>query len=105
MPDHMQCLRTLFPGDANFPARWRAIKIAFVKSLLAGEPRSPAMTSCGERGIWQRRYWEHTICDDGDFATQMDYAPHNSPSATASFREAAPLSASHGRGRRRPRKA
>ena len=35
--DHMHCLWTLPPGDANFPERWRAIKIAFVKSLPAGE--------------------------------------------------------------------
>ena len=30
------------------------------------------MTSRGERGIWQRRYWEHTIRDDRDFAAHMD---------------------------------
>ena len=77
LPDHMHCLWTLPPGDANFPARWRAIKIAFVKSLPAGGSRSPVMTSRGERGIWQRRYWEHTIRDDGDFATRMDYTHFN----------------------------
>jgi len=30
------------------------------------------MTSRGERGIWQRRYREHTIGDDRDFAAHMD---------------------------------
>ena len=29
------------------------------------------MTSRGERGIWQRRYWEHTIRDDRDFAAHL----------------------------------
>jgi putative transposase len=48
-------------GDGDFPGRWRAIKTGFAKSLPIGEPRSPAMTRRGERGIWQRRYWEHTI--------------------------------------------
>jgi REP-associated tyrosine transposase len=72
LPDHMHCLWTLPPGDADFPERWRAIKIAFVKCLPAGEPRSSVMTSRGERGIWQRRYWEHTIRNDRDFATHMD---------------------------------
>jgi putative transposase len=38
-----------------------------------GEPRSPVMSSRGERGVWQRRYWEHTIRNDQDFATHMDY--------------------------------
>jgi hypothetical protein len=37
-----------------------AIKTAFVECLPNGESRSPVMTSRGGRGIWQRRYWEHT---------------------------------------------
>ena len=64
-------------SDADFPGRWRAIKIAFVKGLPIGEPRSAVMTSRGERGIWQRRYWEHTIRDDRDFAAHMDYTHFN----------------------------
>jgi len=77
LPDHMHCLWTLPPGDADFPGRWRAIKTGFVKGLPAGEPRSPVMTRRGERGIWQRRYWEHTIRDDRDFAAHMDYTHFN----------------------------
>ena len=57
LPDHMHCLWTLQAGDADVPGCWRAIKTAFSKALPAREPRSPAMTSRGERGIWQRRHW------------------------------------------------
>jgi putative transposase len=64
-------------GDADFPGRWRSIKTAFSKTLPTGEPRSSVMTSRGERGIWQRRYWEHTIRDDQDFAAHMDYTHFN----------------------------
>jgi putative transposase len=77
LPDHMHCLWTLPEGDGDFPGRWRAIKTAFSKSLPADEPRSPIMTSRGERGIWQRRYWEHTIRDDRDYAAHMDYTHFN----------------------------
>ena len=35
------------------------------------------MTSRGERGLRQRRYWEHTIRDDRDFAAHMDYTHFN----------------------------
>jgi len=35
LPDHLHCVWTLPPGDADFPGRWRAIKIAFVKSLVS----------------------------------------------------------------------
>ena len=61
LPDHMQCLWT--PAFAG----WRAIKKRFSKSLGMSEPRSPVMIRRGERGIWQRRYWEHTIRDEQDW--------------------------------------
>jgi putative transposase len=77
LPDHMHCLWTLPEGDADFSGRWRAIKTAFAKSLPIGEPRSAVMTSRGERSIWQRRYGEHTIRDDRDFAAHMDYTHFN----------------------------
>ena len=77
LPDHMHCLWTLPQDDADFPGRSRAIKTGFAKSLPIGEPRSPVMTRRGERGIWQRRYWEHTIRDDRDFAAHMDYTHFN----------------------------
>jgi putative transposase len=73
----MHCLWTLPEGDCDFPSRWRAIKIDFSKSLPANEQRSPVMIRRGERGIWQRRYWEHTIRDDGDYAAHMDYIHFN----------------------------
>lgn len=31
----------------------------------------------GERGIWQRRFWEHLIRDEQDFAAHMDYVHIN----------------------------
>jgi putative transposase len=77
LPDHMHCLWTLPEGDADFPGRWRAIKTAVSLALPVGEPPSPVMTSRGERGIWQRRYWEHTIRDDRDFAAHLDYTHFN----------------------------
>jgi REP element-mobilizing transposase RayT len=69
-------------GDADFPGRWRAIKKGFSKFVRIGEPRSPAMIRRGERGIWQRRYWEHTIRDaprlrEGDLAADLDYIHFN----------------------------
>jgi putative transposase len=68
---------TLPQDDADFPGRRRAIETGFAKSLPIGEPRSPVMTNRGERGIWQRRYWEHTIRDNRDFAAHMDYEHFN----------------------------
>src|SRR5262249_41222561 len=48
LPDHMHCLWTLPQGDADFTGRWRAIKLAFVKSLPSAEPRSAVVTRRGD---------------------------------------------------------
>jgi len=73
----MHCLWTLPQGDADFLGRWRAIKLAFVKSLPSAEPRSAVVTRRGEPGIWQRRYREHTIRDARDFAMHFGYIHFN----------------------------
>ena len=77
LPDHMHALWTLPPGDADFPRRWQAIKMAFSRRIPAKEPRPPSLVDRGERGIWQRRYWEHTIRDDRDYAAHVDYIHFN----------------------------
>jgi putative transposase len=77
LPDHMHCIWTLPTGDENYPARWWDIKGRFSKALPPGERRSRSRSGRGERGIWQRRYWEHTIRDERDFAAHMDYVHFN----------------------------
>ena len=41
------------------------------------EARSSVMARRGERGVWQPRYWEHTIRDDRDYAVHVDYIHFN----------------------------
>ena len=77
LPDHMHCLWTLPENDGNFPKRWQAIKTAFSRSIPPGEALSTSRRGRGERGIWQRRYWEHTIRDERDFTSHMDYIHFN----------------------------
>jgi putative transposase len=43
----------------------------------ATEQRSKSRVSKGERGIWQRRYWEHLIRDEDDYAHHVDYIHYN----------------------------
>jgi putative transposase len=73
LPDHLHTIWRLPEGDADFATRWRLIKSAFSRSVATGERISDSRAAKGERGIWQRRYWEHTIRDDNDFARHMDY--------------------------------
>jgi putative transposase len=77
LPDHIHCLWTLPEEDSDFPERWRRIKATFSKSLPDIEPQLPIKPRKGERGIWQRGYWEHTIRDDRDYAAHLDYIHFN----------------------------
>ena len=77
LPDHMHCLWTMPTGDADYSGRWRAIKTAFSKALPDSGVPSDVMLRRGERGVWQRRYWEHTIRDARDYAVHMDYTHFN----------------------------
>lgn len=63
LPEHMHWIRRLPYGDADFATRWRRIKTDFSLGLAKTERRCEARRERGERGIWQRRYWEHAIRD------------------------------------------
>lgn len=77
LPDHMHCVISLPEGEHDFALRWRLIKAWFSKSLPIRERRSAVRQRRGERGIWQRHYWEHRIRDETDFAAHMDYVHIN----------------------------
>jgi putative transposase len=77
LPEHMHCIWTLPDGDSDFSSRWQAIKTAFSREIPPGEYRSASRASKNERGIWQRRFWEHTVRDEQDYAAHMDYIHFN----------------------------
>jgi putative transposase len=41
------------------------------------ERLSPVRREDSERGIWQRRFWEHAIRDDEDYRAHVDYVHFN----------------------------
>jgi putative transposase len=76
LPDHLHAIMTLPTGDSDFSGRWRRIKGAFTRSVVAvGMPIS--RDHRGEYGLWQKRFWEHTIRDDSDFERCADYIHFN----------------------------
>jgi putative transposase len=77
LPDHLHAIWTLPEGDADFPLRWRLIKAAFSRSVPRSESASESRLQRRERGIWQRRYWEHAIRDQEDFNRHLDYIHFN----------------------------
>jgi putative transposase len=76
LPDHLHVVMTLPDGDADYPNRWRLIKRRFTDEVMKSGT-AIARHRNGEPALWQRRYWEHTIRDDRDFARHVDYVHFN----------------------------
>jgi len=77
LPDHLHMLWTMPKGDNDYPTRMMLIKAGFSRLMEKGEYQGASRLSKGERGIWQRRYWEHLIRNEEDFARHVDYIHYN----------------------------
>jgi putative transposase len=77
LPDHLHCIWILPPGETNFSTRWNLIKGYFSRAIEKGERISPSRVKRKERGIWQRRFWEHLLRDEEDFAKHVNYIHWN----------------------------
>jgi putative transposase len=73
LPDHLHMIWTLPAGDSDFPNRWRVIKARFTQAL-PGEGLARASHKVRrERGLWQRRYWEHHVRSPAELAALTRY--------------------------------
>ncbi|HIF00110.1 MAG TPA: transposase [Planctomycetes bacterium] len=81
LPDHLHAVMNLPSGDNDYATRWKRIKRNFtVQWLDSGGKDLPVTTSekrRGQRGIWQSRFWEHVIRDEGDLENHVDYIHFN----------------------------
>src|SRR5262249_444350 len=81
LPYHLHCIWNLAKGDADFSSRWADVKSTFTKKYLArgGDeaPISESRRKKGERGIWQRRFWEHFVRNEDDLKRCVDYLHFN----------------------------
>lgn len=81
LPEHMNCIWTLPPGDRDFSKRWGIIKAQFskaAKGLLRREAWiNESKAKHRESTVWQRRFWEHQIRDQDDFNRHVEYIHWN----------------------------
>ena len=77
LPDHLHAVWRLPPKDADFSTRWQRIKARFSRHLPPRRERSHSKVRHREKGIWQRRFWEHTIRDEDDLRRYVDYIHFN----------------------------
>ncbi|MEH2622137.1 putative transposase [Bradyrhizobium sp. AZCC 1719] len=76
LPDHLHAILTLPSGDSDFSGRWRRIKGHFSSAFIDTSPQLRRRPN-GDLALWQRRFWEHTIRDENDFARHVDYIHYN----------------------------
>lgn len=81
LPDHLKLIWALPPGDQAYPMRLGWIKKEYTKRFLSlgGAERTVSYSKRlnRRRGVWQRRYWEHTIQDEDDLRACADYIHFN----------------------------
>ncbi len=73
LPDHLHAVWTLPEDDTDFSVRWRLIKTHFSKAAPRSDKPTQSRIRRGERGIWQRRFWEHAIRDESDYRHHLEY--------------------------------
>ena len=79
MPDHLYTILTLPDEDSGFSIHWKQIKGTFSRNYLGEKVRNgtKSMMTKNEKGVWQRRFWEHTIRNQEDFNRHCDYIHYN----------------------------
>lgn len=81
LPDHWHLVMRLPAGDGRYSLRLKQIKREFTDQWLdAGFPEATVtepQRRRGERGIWQPRFWEHTVRDEEDLERCVDYVHWN----------------------------
>ena len=81
LDDHLHAIWTLPEGDSRYSARWGYIKKEFTKAYLAAggieQARNASRIRQRRRGVLQRRFWEHALRDERDYARHFDYVHYN----------------------------
>ena len=73
LPEHLHAIWCLNRTDCDYPLRWSLVKAGFSRALERTERIGASREQKRERGIWQRRYWEHQIRGDEDLVRHVDY--------------------------------
>jgi len=77
LPEHLHAIWQLPDEDKDYSLRWSLIKSHFSRSIPKHEFINQSRKEKRERGLWQRRFWEHQIRDDIDLENHVNYIHFN----------------------------
>jgi len=76
LPDHLHMI--IYPiNESDYPHIIKSIKTYFSKHSSLIYTTSQSQSKKKERGIWQRRYYEHTIRDEKELERYRNYIHYN----------------------------
>jgi putative transposase len=77
LPNHLHAVWTLPEGDSDFSERWRRLKARFSHGLSADLPPCRSKLEKRERGLWQRRFWEHVVRNEENLQAAIEFCRQN----------------------------
>ncbi len=79
LPDHVHYVWTLPDISSDYSTRWRLIKSYFTRNYDHKDYAKISMSrkKKSEKGVWQRRFWEHLIRDEADLVQHVEYIHYN----------------------------
>jgi putative transposase len=76
LPNHLHAIWTE-PGMPRFSDRWQRIKARFSLAVDGDFAPSRSKREKREKGLWQRRFYEHAIRNEEEFGKAMEYCRLN----------------------------
>ena len=77
LPDHLHAVWTEPEGEVWYSERWRRIKARFTDAVAEPGQQRPSLTAKRERGLWQRRFYEHAIRTEDEYRRAMEHCRTN----------------------------
>ncbi|MFP4007932.1 MAG: REP-associated tyrosine transposase [Spirulinaceae cyanobacterium] len=81
LPEHLHFLWQLPDNDCDYSSRVGRMKVLFTRALR-GQESTPTELPLSrrkhrERDVWQRRFWERSLCDLQEVNHYLDYIHYN----------------------------
>lgn len=77
LPDHLHAVWTEPDNGVWYSERWKRIKARFSHAVPDAGALRPSLTTKRERGIWQRRFYEHAIRSEEEFRRALTHCAQN----------------------------
>jgi putative transposase len=81
LPNHLHFLWKLPENDCNYSARVGRMKVLFTRAFNTQATISNILSISRqkhrEQGVWQRRFWERSLCDQKEINHYLNYIHYN----------------------------